>query len=126
MTLKDFNEKYEYKSDKDKFGYTEVWEVGTPDKDGVYRMDCESYMLTLLDLDLISSETELYYCKINGEGHCIGVLGDKVIDCNCQEWMHINNYTEKYNMTNMRKYWKVEIWYKLVTTKLFGRVPFVT
>lgn len=27
MTLKEFNNKYQYKTDKDKFGFFEVWEI---------------------------------------------------------------------------------------------------
>ena len=27
MTLKEFNNKYQYKTDKDKFGFFEVWDI---------------------------------------------------------------------------------------------------
>ena len=124
MTLQELNENYIYQSDKDKFGYTEVWEVIKP-IDGTYKGDCESYMLTLLDMELIPKDTKLVYCKIDGVGHCIGVLDDMVIDCNCKKFMPIVDYANKYNMSDGRDYWKIEIWYKQIATKLFGRVPFV-
>jgi len=125
MTLKDFNENYIYQSDKDKFHRTEVWDIGKPDSDGKYRLDCESYMLTILDLGLVPLNTELHYCKIQGGGHCIGVLDGMVIDCNCKTFIPLDDYTRTYSMTNLRKYFKVEIWYYKTITKLFGFVPMI-
>jgi len=122
MTLQEFNSRYEYKSDKDKFGYREVWEVGTPDKDGIYRMDCESYLLTLQDVSDELAGAELYYCKISGEGHCIAIKDDMVLDCNCQRWLGIKEYTKVYNMTGLSKYWKIDILLRKLSTKMFGRV----
>ena len=124
MTLKDFNENYIYQSDKDKFHRTEVWEIIKP-INGKYKGDCESYMLTILDLGLIPKDTELHYCKIQGGGHCIGILDGMVIDCNCKTFMTLDDYTKTYSMTGLRKYWKIEVWYYKTITKLFGFVPMI-
>ena len=125
MTLKDFNEIYEYKTDTSKFGHTEVWEVGKPDADGKYRMDCESYMLTILDLGLIPKDTELHYCKIQGGGHCIGILDGMVIDCNCKTFIPLDDYADAYDMTDLRKYWKIEVWWYKTISKWLGYVPMI-
>jgi hypothetical protein len=124
MTLDKFNKNYIYQSDKDKFHRTEVWEVIKP-VDGKYKGDCESYMLTILDLGLVPKDTELHYCKIQGVGHCIGILDGMVIDCNCKMFMPIDAYTSIYGMTDLRKYWKIEVWWKKLATKVLGYVPFV-
>jgi hypothetical protein len=124
ILLKDFNEKYIYQSDKDKFSRTEVWEV-MKEIDGKYRGDCESYMLTVLELGVIPNNTELHYCKIQGVGHCVGILDGMVIDCNCKKFMPLDDYTNMYDMTDLRKYWKIEVWWKRLATKVLGYVPFV-
>jgi len=124
MTLQQFNSNYVYQTDTSKFNRKEVWDIIKPDSDGKYRGDCESYMLTILDLGLISKDTKLYYCKIGG-GHCIGILDNKVIDCNCKEFIRLESYKRIYSMTNLRKYWKIEMWWYKTTTKLFGYVPFI-
>ena len=125
MTLKDFNDNYIYQSDKDKFHRTEVWDIGKPDSDGKYRLDCESYMITILDLGLIPKNTELHYCKIQGGGHCIGILDGMAIDCNCKKFIPLDDYASMYDMTGLRKYWKIEIIWNKLTTRLFGYVPFI-
>ena len=43
MILKEFNSKYKYQSDKEKFGVTEVWELPEISEDGYIYGDCESY-----------------------------------------------------------------------------------
>ena len=122
MTLEQFNSNYQYKSDKDKFGYKEVWEVPTPNVDGIYESDCESYVLGLQEYTSELDDAELYFCRISGEGHCIAIRDGRVLDCNCQAWMGIEEYTTKYKMTSLSKYWLIGIWYRKISTKLFGRV----
>ena len=124
MTLKDFNKNYIYQTDKDKFNYTEVWEVIKPINKKYYG-DCESYCLTLIHLKLVPKTAYLYYCKIENQGHCILIKDKEVIDCNTKEWIDLETYTKKYNMTSLRKYTKIEIWWKKITTKIFGYVPFI-
>ena len=43
MTLEEFNSKYKYQSDKEKFRFAEVWELPNISKDGYIYGDCESY-----------------------------------------------------------------------------------
>lgn len=62
MTLDYFNKHYIYKSD----GALDSWVVGVPDNDGIYRMDCEDYCLTLQANVEGYKDIELYYCKYNG------------------------------------------------------------
>jgi len=121
MTLVEFNKVYTYQSDSKKFGRVEVWEVPTP-VDGRYKADCESYLLALQELTAELNGAELYYCRITGEGHCIAIRDDMVLDCNCQRWLGIKEYTKVYNMTDLSKYWKIGILLRKLSTKMFGRV----
>jgi len=125
MTLQQFNSNYIYQTDTSKFNRKEVWDIIKPDSDGKYKGDCESYVLTLLDLKIISKDTELYYCKLQGIGHCIGIWHGLVIDCNCKKFMRLDKYIDTYKITNLRKYWKIEVWWYKTTTKLLGYVPFI-
>jgi len=121
MKLNEFNANYIYQTDKDKFGRTEVWEVLELESDGYYKGDCESYCLTLIDKVDGFKDMKLYYCKLNGVGHCIGELDGKWIDCNTKQLVRTlpDNYKE------IRQYWKIEVVWKKITTKVFGFVPFV-
>lgn len=110
MTLDYFNKHYIYKVD----GAFDSWTVGMPDDDGKYRMDCEDYVLTLQSKVEGFENIELYYCKYNGEGHCIGKVGEQWIDCGLQRLVA----TLPPLYTNIRKYWLIEIWSK----KLYGRI----
>ena len=115
MTLEQFNKQYKYKSDSEKYGTSlDIWEVISPNSQGVYEGDCESYCLTLQAKVDGFKYLELYYCHYNGEGHCIGKLGGKWIDCILQR--EVETLPPLY--TNIRKYWKIEIWSK----RLYGRI----
>jgi len=121
MTLVEFNKVYTYQSDLQKFGRVEVWEVPAP-IGGKYKADCESYLLALQELTDELVDAELYYCRINGEGHCIAIRDDMVLDCNCQRWLGIKEYTKVYNMTDLSKYWRIGILLRKLSTKVFGYV----
>lgn len=41
MILAQFNKQYKYKSDKEKFGFIEVWDIPKLQSDGFYYGDCE-------------------------------------------------------------------------------------
>ena len=114
MTLEEFNSKYVYTSDKEKYGFSDVWEIISPNSEGYYLGDCESYCLTLKYKVEGFSNLELYYCKYNGEGHCIGKLGEQWIDCGLQRFVA----TLHPLYTDIRKYWLIEIWSK----RLYGRI----
>ena len=110
MTLEYLNAHYVYKED----GAIDSWNVGTPDEDGLYRMDCEDYCLTLQAKVEGFQDLELYYCKYDGNGHCVGKLGDMWIDCGTKRLVH--DLGSKY--TDIRKYWLIEIAVK----KTIGRI----
>lgn len=114
MTLTEFNSKYQYLADKEQFGFADVWEVIEPKEDGKYYGDCESYCLTLIDKVDGFEDLELWHCKYDGVGHCVGRLGGMWIDCGMQRVVPMlgSHYTE------LRKYWKFEI----VCKKMFAYV----
>ena len=93
MTLQEFNSKYHYQLDIDKFGIEDMWEVMEPDSDGIYRGDCESYCLTLkYKVDGFKDlEIWTYTSQDNKSGHCIGKLDNRYIDCNVKELVDMNH-----------------------------------
>lgn len=110
ITLSSFNQNYIYTAD----GTLDSWTVGTPDSDGKYRMDCEDYCLTLQAKVEGFDNLELYYCKYNGEGHCVGKLGNQWID-NIQMKL-IDKLHEGY--TEVKKYNLFVVWSKLIVGKI--------
>lgn len=115
MTLEQFNGQYKYKTDKDKFGFFEVWDIPKLQDDGFYYGDCEDYCLTLQAKVEGYKDIELYYCHYNGQGHCIGNINGKWIDCILQR--EVETLPPLY--TDVRKYWLVEIWSKKLCGKVF-------
>ena len=118
MNLQEFNKNYIYISDTIKFKRVEHWTVIKPDADGKYRGDCEDYVLTLKAKVDGFSDIDLYYCKIFGNGHCVGIRDGMIIDCNAQMWIDINEYTRLYKMTDFRKY----NWFVLLFKKLQAKI----
>lgn len=118
MTLDQLNKNYIYTSDTIKFKRVEHWEIMTPDADGKYRGDCEDYVLTLKAKIDGFSNIDLYYCKIFGNGHCIGIRNGMIIDCNAKRWLDIHEYTAQYQMTDLKKY----TWFILLFKKLQAKV----
>lgn len=119
MTLTEFNSKYKYKSDLEKYGKQDIWEIPILESDGFYYGDCESYCLFLKNNIEKFEEWDLYFCKINGIGHCILVNNNNIIDCNSKEIMLKDKYIEKYKITELKKYSKFIIFSKYVYAKLF-------
>lgn len=118
MTLEEFNSKYVYKTDKDKFGFIEVWEI--PElQDGKYYGDCESYCLFLKNKIEKFQNWELHYCKLNGNGHCVLSNGALIIDCNSRKTMLKDKFIEKYNIIELKKYNKFTIFSKYIFTSIF-------
>lgn len=109
MTLNQFNQNYIYTAD----GTLDSWTVIKPVK-GKYLGDCEDYCLTLQAEVEGFKDLELYYCKYNGIGHCVGNLNGTWIDCGLQSLVP----TLPTLYTDIRKYWKIEI----VIKKLIGKV----
>lgn len=120
MTLEDFNKNYIYVSDIVNHKRVEHWTVISPDPDGKYRGDCEDYLLTLIDKVDGFHRLELWYCKLNGEGHCIGRLPGPYcptrgiygmwIDCNTKKLVR----SLPFNFTEKRKF----SWFKVFVKRL--------
>lgn len=104
MTLEEVNEKYEYQSDLDKYGWNEVWTIPNPDSDGKFREDCEGYCAILKHNVPEFNDWDYCYCKIRGNGHCILYKDGMVIDCNARRVMAIDLYTSLYVMSDLKKY----------------------
>ena len=109
ITLSSLNQNYIYTAD----GALDSWTIIEP-VDGKYKGDCEDYVLTLQSKVEGFDRLELYFCKYNGEGHCIGKLDGQWIDCGLQRLVA----TLPTLYTDVRKYW----WIEIVTKKLIGKV----
>ena len=118
MTLDEFNKRYIYVSDRDKFGVSDVWEVLEPNKYGLYEGDCESYALTIRKLVPEFSDWELYYCKLSGNGHCVLVKDGYIIDCNIKRPVSLTEYHSYFNTTDYIKYGWFVVFSKLLYTRL--------
>ena len=119
MTLGEFNSKYVYKADKEKFGFIEVWEI--PElQSGKYYGDCESYCLFLKKNVPEFKDWEYWYCKINGNGHCVLHKNGDTIDCNCKTVLNIEQYIKIYNATNFKKYDNFVVFSKILVGKLLN------
>ena len=119
MTLEQFNKQYQYKTDDDKFGFFEVWDIPKLQDDGFYYGDCESYCLFLTNNIPQFENWDLYYCKLKGIGHCVLSNGAMIIDCNSQETMLKDKFMQKYNITELKKYSKFVIFSKYLFAKVF-------
>jgi hypothetical protein len=119
MTLEDFNSKYRYQSDKEKFGFTEVWDIPELQEDGFYYGDCESYCLFLKNNTEQFEDWDLYHCKLNGIGHCILSNSAMIIDCNSQKTILKDKFMKKYNIKELKKYNKFIIFSKYLFAKAF-------
>jgi predicted transglutaminase-like cysteine proteinase len=117
MTLEEFNSKYQYKTDMDKYGLAEVWEI--PELvDGKYVGDCESYARSLRNYVLEFKDWGYWYCKLNGGGHCILYKNGDVIDCNVKKVISLEHYCRMYTITDLRKY----SWFEVGSKILVGKV----
>ena len=115
MKLDEFNDRYTYQSDMEKFGFDEVWEIPKL-RDGKYYGDCESYCLFLKNNVDGFSDWGLYFCKLDGKGHCVLYKDGGVIDCNTKRIMSYAQYCSVYMVTDFKKYsWFVLLGKKLIT-----------
>ena len=125
MILEEFNSKYKYQSDKEKFGFIEVWEIPELQEDGFYYGDCESYCRFLKNNIPEFKDWEYYYCKLNGVGHCILHKNGDIIDCNTRAVLSCESFYKTYKISDMKKYNKVLIWNKIIFSKgylLWGKL----
>ena len=118
MTLEQFNKKFKYKSDKQKFGFIEVWEIPKLQDDGFYYGDCESYCRYLKNNISEFKDWNYYYCKLNGNGHCVLFKDGHVIDCNIRQIVTYEEYCSLFNITNFKKY----NWFVVGSKIMFAKV----
>ena len=111
MTLEELNNKFIYESDLHQYGVKEYWDE-LEEVDGRLVGDCESYAITVKRNILGFSDWDYYYCKLNGEGHCVLSNGEQIIDNNCKSIMSIEKYKSRYNVEGFRKYNKLEVFLK--------------
>ena len=118
MTLKEFNRKYVYKTDKDNYGRVEHWQVMKPNANGVHEGDCEDYCLTLQKKVEGFDSITLWYCKVGEDGHCIGQTPDGLfIDCNFKTTVaRVEMEARGYN--SFKKFWITTIWFKMLQAKV--------
>ena len=110
MQLSEFNRLYRYKTDMAKFGRREVWEVLKPPYEG----DCESYVLTLKAKVDGFSKMKLYFCRVHGQGHCVGKVNGMWIDCITKKL--VPAFPDSY--TGLKKYFFLTVWIKRLKAKL--------
>ena len=117
MTLSHLNKNYIYKTDQNQFGRVEHWQVMKPNEKGHYIGDCEDYCLTLKKLIPQFKDWDLYFCKINGNGHCILYRNGDVIDCNIKSITTFEQYCKIYKVTEFKKYNKFIVVSKVLVSK---------
>ena len=117
MTLEQFNKKYKYQSDKERFNTSlDIWEL-PKDSDIIYG-DCESYARFLRRNISGFSDWDLYYCKLNGNGHCVLYKDGLVIDCNIRQIVTYEKYCSLFSITKFKKY----NWFVVVSKIAFAKV----
>lgn len=116
MTLEEFNDKYRYESDSVRFGTKlDIWEL--PKDSSIIQADCESYCRFLKSHIAEFKDWDYYYCKLNGEGHCILYKNGDVIDCNIKQVVTLEQYGLLYNPTDLIKY----SWFVAASKILFSK-----
>lgn len=124
--LQNLNSRFQYKYDKDQYGRKEHWTIMQQDS-GPLIGDCEDYSLTLLWYlegksmknfwkALLSGRAEMWFCKVNGEGHAVLKYNGKWIDNGVRQWVDgFPNYDMKYRYMIPLILWKLR-WFFLQKT----------
>ena len=118
MILEEFNKVYKYKSDVEKYGFLEVWEIPELEEDGFIYGDCESYCRFLKNKVAGFKNWDYYYCKVNGEGHCVLYKDGDVIDCVHKRIVTLEQYMHNGKVTDFRKYGRFTVISKIVVGKV--------
>ena len=118
MILQDFNKQYKYKTDKEKFGFFEVWDIPKLQDDGFYYGDCEDYAIFLKHNIKQFENWDYFYCTLDGSGHCVLMKNNSIIDCNCQTIMLFDKYSEIYNVSDFQEYSRFAIASKFILGKI--------
>lgn len=117
MTLKEFNNKYQYKTDVKRFNtYLDIWEL--PNDSDIIRADCESYCRFLKNNIEGFKDWDYYYCKLSGSGHCILYKDGNVIDCNIRSIVSLEQYNRIFTVTEFSKYH----WFVVASKIAFAKV----
>lgn len=117
MKLEEFNSKYVYVKDIDKYGFNEVWAEPTL-VDGKYECDCEDYCIFLKKNIEEFADWDYCYCKINGNGHCVLIKYNQVICCNTKTVIDLEVYNKLYNVTDLKRYNLFTLVSKLIIGKI--------
>lgn len=120
MILEEFNSKYKYQSDKEKFGFGEVWEIPKLQEDGFYYGDCESYCRFLKNKVDGFKDWEYYYCMVRGEGHCVLYKDGVVIDCREKRVLGLSEFVVRGEVTDLKKYSWFVVGSKIVVGKVLS------
>lgn len=103
MTLEHFNKKYKYQTDKERFNTSlDIWEL--PKDSDIIKADCESYCRYLKNNISGFKDWDYYYCRLNGDGHCVLYKDGHVIDCNIRQIVTYEKYCSLFNITKFKKY----------------------
>lgn len=118
MTLEELNRRFEYKTDKEQYGVLEDWKKLEEIGDKLVG-DCESYAITVKrevdDEEYDFSSWDLYWCRLNGSGHCVLSNGYLVIDNNVKNVVTVDKYMGMdWIITEFRKFTKFEVFGKYV------------
>jgi hypothetical protein len=117
MKLENFNKKYKYKSDTEKFNTSlDIWEL--PKDSDLIEADCESYCRYLKNYVEGFSDWDYFYCKLNGVGHCVLAKDGFIIDCNVQNVIKLSTYKEMYIVTDFKKY----NWFVVASKIIVGNI----
>jgi hypothetical protein len=120
MTLEEINNRFVYVTDKEQYGVDEYWEEGTIASDGNMYMDCESYAITCKKYIEDFKDWDYYWCRMNGEGHCILSNGVDMIDNNVQRVTSLDKYKKVYEVTELRQYRWYELMWKFGSAKVLS------
>lgn len=117
MNLYEFNKKYQYKTDKERFNTSlDIWEL--PQDSNVIKADCESYCRFLKNNIKGFEDWDYYYCKLNNNGHCILYKDGNVIDCNIKTIISLDSYSRVYDAEGFKKY----NWFVVASKIAFAKV----
>lgn len=118
LNLEQFNNQYKYKTDKEKFGFFEVWDIPKLQDDGFYYGDCEDYCIFLKHNFDEFEHWDYYYCTLDNQGHCVLIKDNWIIDCNSQKVMSLFEYQNKYKVYDFKKY----NWFVVLSKFIFGKI----
>ena len=119
MTLSELNKKFVYKTDKEQFGFNEVW-TGLIPVDNKLIGDCEDYAITLKKEVKEFKDWDYFYCKLFNDGHCILVNKEQtlMIDNNLKRVVSLYDFEKIYEVTELRKYSWFELMFKFTQAKI--------